>query len=269
VPGAEINDATLAYDELGSGGAPVVLLHAGITDRRMWDGCVEGLAARHRVVRYDLRGFGESTMPPGRYSHAADLLGLLDWLSIQRAALIGVSMSGGVAIDLTLEHPERVAALIPVASAVGGYQQWSQDMEDADAAIDEAIRVGDLDVANELEMRLWIDGPRRSPADVDPEFRARARALNAGVLARVGEQEPTEQARLDPPAISRLGEIRVPTLVVVGDADVEDVLVIGEQLTQRIPGARKAVLPDVAHLPPMEQPELFTRLALDFLDAAR
>lgn len=269
MPFAQINDASLAYDELGAHGFPIVLLHAGIADRRMWDGCMEPLAARHRVVRYDLRGFGESSMPPGAYSHVSDLLGLLDALRVERAALVGVSMGGRIVIDFTLEHPERVAALVPVASAMSGYQDWSQEMEDGDAAIAQAIEAGDLETANELELRFWVDGPHRSPADVDPAVRATARELNAGVLGRAGEQERGDETSVDPPAVTRLAEIRVPTLVVVGDADVQDLLVIAEQLSRLIPGARKAVMPDVAHLPPLERPELFAQLVLDFLEAQR
>jgi pimeloyl-ACP methyl ester carboxylesterase len=277
MPVAEINDVALAYDdfqagaevETGAGDVPIVLLHAGICDRRMWDGCLEPLTAHHRVIRYDLRSFGQSTMPPTDYSHANDLLGLLDWLNVGQSVLVGVSMGGRIAIDFTLEHPERVAALVPVASAVGGYQQWSQEMEDADAAIDEAIKAGDLETANELELRLWVDGPQRSPTDVDPGFRAMARDLNAGVLARAEERDQGTGTWLDPPALTRLGDIRVPTLVVLGDADVEDVLTIGEQLTKDIPGSRKAVMTDVAHLPPLERPDLFAQLLLDFLPTIR
>ncbi len=277
MPVAEINDVALVYDDFpaggglqsGAGDVPIVLLHAGICDRRMWDGCLGPLTAHRRVIRYDLRSFGQSTMPLTDYSHANDLLGLLDWLNVSESVLVGVSMGGRIAIDFTLQHPDRVAALVAVASAVGGYNQWSQEMEDADAAIDQAIEAGDLETANELELRLWVDGPQRSPADVDPVFRATARDLNAGVLARAEERDRGTGIWLEPPALIRLADIRVPTLVVLGDADVEDVLTIGEQLTKGIPGARKAVMTDVAHLPPLERPELFAQLLLDFLPTTR
>jgi 3-oxoadipate enol-lactonase len=103
---AEVNGASLYYESLGQG-EPVVLLHAGIADGRMWDEQFGTFAEGYRVVRYDRRGFGRSAMVDGTYSHHDDLRGVLDHLGIEHASFVGCSMGGGAAIDFALGHPER------------------------------------------------------------------------------------------------------------------------------------------------------------------
>ena len=154
---AEVGGASLYYEVTGEGHA-LVLLHAGIADRRMWDGQFEEFARDYRVVRYDRRGFGLSEMVEGPFSHADDLRGLLDHLGIQSASFIGCSMGGAVAIDFVLNHPDRARALILVASAVGGFESDDPQPREWDelVAADEA---GDLERVSELEVRIWVDGP--------------------------------------------------------------------------------------------------------------
>src|SRR5262245_7129201 len=125
---ADVNGAQLYYEVAGSGPA-VTLLHFGLGDSRFWDDQFDVFAARYTVVRYDYRGHGRSSMPPGNYSQRADLDGLLRFLDVQRTALIGVSMGGGLAIDYTIEHPERVSAIVPVAAGLGGYEPSDEDKE--------------------------------------------------------------------------------------------------------------------------------------------
>lgn len=259
---AEVNGARLYYEVAGAG-HPLILIHAGIAHSRMWDEHVDAFAQRYQVVRYDLRGFGQSAMPPGPYAHRDDLYGLLALLEIERAALVGVSMGGGIAIDFALEHPERVTALVPVASGVSGskppdalIQSWSE--------IEAMAEGGDVAGAVELELRLWVDGPGRTPEQVAPAVRERVRIMETENAAQQEGQEGTSQP-LEPPAIDRLGEIRAPTLVVVGDGDVPHILTTADRLAAGIPGARRVSMSGVAHMLTMEQPEEFNRFVLDFL----
>ena len=113
----QVNGVELAYDDEGSG-APLVLLHAGIADLRMWDDVTPSLAERFRVIRPDLRGFGETPLPDGPFVYAADVVSLLDALDVGRAHMIGVSMGGHVALDVAIAHPERVERLVLVGSAL-------------------------------------------------------------------------------------------------------------------------------------------------------
>ncbi len=260
---AEINGTTLYYEVAGEG-HPLVFLHSGLTNCQMWDAQWETFAQRYRVIRYDLRGFGRSGMPPGPYSNRDDLYHLLRFLGVERAYLIGSSMGGYLALDFTLEHPETVAALILVGSGVGG-EQPSEFLLERWQEIDAVAEGGDIAQAVALELRLWVDGPGRSPGSVDAAVREQVRQMNTHNFERAPEQEQGQQQPLEPPAIARLGEIRVPTLALVGEQDVPDKLASAEMLARGIPGARKVVMPGVAHLPSMEQPEQFNRLALDFL----
>ncbi len=170
-------------------------------------------------------------------------------------------MGGGIAIDFTLAYPMMVDALIPVASAVGGYvgsdttgQQWAE--------IGAALAKGDLPGAVELTLRMWVDGPKRSPNQVDPTVRERVREMIAHYFTR----PQVDSQPLEPPAISRLAEIRVPTFTIVGDGDLPDVLAQADLLHRGIAGARKVVMPGLAHVLNMERPAEFNQHVLEFLD---
>src|SRR5260370_21872192 len=117
---AEVNGATLYY-ELAGAGSPVALLHAGIADSGMWDDQFAHVAAAHQVLRFDMPGFGQSSMPDKPYSLSDDLYGLLRQLGIGPAAIVGVSIGGATAIRFAIEHPEMVTALVPVGAGLGGF----------------------------------------------------------------------------------------------------------------------------------------------------
>lgn len=260
---AELNGTRIYYEVIGDG-QPLVFLHSGLTNSQMWDAQWEVVAQHFRAIRYDLRGFGWSRMPPGPFSPREDLYQLLRFLGIERAYLVGASMGGQLAIDFTLEHPEMVAALIPVGAGVSG-EKPSAFLQERWKEIDAVAASGDIAQAVELELRLWVDGPGRSAEQVKSTMREQVRQMNTHNFTRVAEQDQSQPQPLEPPALYQLGEIDVPTLVVVGDQDVPDKLTSADLLTRNIRGAQKAVMPGVAHLPSMEQPEQFNRLVLEFL----
>lgn len=259
---ADANGATLYYEVAGEG-EPLVLVHAGIADGRMWDVQVDTFSQQYRVIRPDMRGFGRSPMVAGPYSHHADLRALLDALEVGRAAFVGCSMGGATVIDFALENPERVEALVLVGSAVGGFEFDEEPPEEWDelVAADEA---GDLERVSELEVRMWVDGPRRGPDAVDPGVRDLVREMNLIALKNEALQLGEE---LEPhaPAATRLSQIQAPTLVLVGDEDRPRTLATADLLERDLPNARKTVVPGTAHLPNMERPQEFNRLVLDFL----
>lgn len=261
---ADVNGAGIYYEIAGSG-HPLVLVHAGIADSRMWDDQFDLFAQHYRVLRYDVRGFGNSSMPSGPYSYSEDLYGLLRFLEIERAHLLGVSLGGKAVIELALSHPELVSALIPVAPGVPGYEYGAELEQRVNQALTASYE-GDIARAVELTLQIWVDGPNRAPDQVDPMMRERARIMIMNNFTLQSQYEGEEQV-LQPPAIERLHEIHAPTLVVVGDGDVPDMLRVAELLEQRIPGARKAVMHGVAHLPNMDRPREFNQIVLDFLDS--
>ncbi len=203
-------------------------------------------------------------MPPGPFAFRDDLYGLLKYLGVEKAYLLGCSMGGSTCLDFTLEHSEMVGALVLIGSGLGGYQ-WTNQDDPVAAAAEAAAAARDFERANELEMRIWVDGLNRTPEQVRPGVRERVSEMNLASLRRIDEQEQAQQQRLDPPTAGRLGEIAAPTLVIVGDRDVLDIQRIADVLEQGMPNARKVVMTDAAHVPNMEWPEEFNRIVLDFL----
>jgi 3-oxoadipate enol-lactonase len=262
---AEVNGAQLAYDQAG-GGPVLVLMHAGICDRRMWDAQFATFVRTHRVLRYDARGFGASNLPPGTYAHHDDLRALLDALGIERATLVAVSMAGGIALKAALTYPERVGGLILSTTGAAASEPSAavkQLWVDAEAAYE----AGDLAKGVEIESRGWVDGPHRSPAEVDPDVRERVRVMNTALWERVArEPDAGEEEEFAPPVRDRLGEIGVPTLLIVGDLDQPHIVGSMERLAASIPGAETVVMRGTAHLPSMERPEEFNRAVEEFLN---
>ena len=261
-------DGRELYYEVEGDGPAVVLVHSAIADSSLWDAQVEALAPRFRVVRYDVAGFGQSPLRPGPFSHVADLRALLDHLGVGRAALVGSSNGGRIALEYALTHPDGVEALVLHAPGLPDHD-WSAEMREADEEEEKLFEAGDFAGAADGQVRFWVDGPGRGPDAVDARVRERVREMTLrsyelyADVAKSGKPGPSQW--LDPPASTRLGELRVPTLVVVGAADAGDVLEIADRLEREIPGARKVVVADAAHALPLERPDELNRLLLEFL----
>jgi pimeloyl-ACP methyl ester carboxylesterase len=260
------NGADFHYDLIGAPPhPPLVLLHAGICDRRMWDDQLPALAEHYRVLRYDLRGFGETGPAVGPYSHAADLAGVLTALGLERAHLLGCSKGGSTALDFALLHPERVSALVLVCSSPSGYRPDPPVPEPPQVpALVAAFDAGDLERCAELEVQIWVDGPTRAPSQVPAALRDKVRAMDLLALQHEVAGSGQEEKPVSP-AASRLAEVRAPTLVMIADLDSPISLRSSEALAAGIPGAQRVVITGAAHLPNMEQPAVFNRAVLDFL----
>ncbi len=261
----DVEGARLYYETAGEGHC-LVLIHAGVADHRMWDDQFQVLAERLQVVRYDTRGFGRSRTEDVEFSNRLDLRELLRHLGINRATVCGVSRGGQIAVDFTLEYPEMVEALIPVAAGISGYQGGHEAREIETrmfTEMEEAWGRRDLERLIDLEVRMWVDGPGQPLDRVDARIREQVRQMERDTMASnttEGKPQP-----LSPLAIERLEEIRAPTLVVWGDLDTSGVLAMADIMAQRIPRARKVVFPGTAHMLTMEKPEEFTRIILGFL----
>jgi 3-oxoadipate enol-lactonase len=253
------------YVEQAGEGPPVVLLHEGIGDSRMWEPQWAKYAGRFHVVRYDMRGFGQSPPAVGTYSLSGDLVELLDDLQLGPAALIGMSIGGAVAMETTIARPDLVSRLVLVGSGLRGFEmndETTVGWEEEEAALER----GDDDEAVEINMRMWVDGPSRSPDEVDPELRRKmAEMQRRAIDLWRGAGEEGKHSPLVEDWGERLGEISVPTLVLVGELDRPEMLAIAEKLEAEIPGARRETIAGAAHVTNMEQPEEFDRLVLEFL----
>ncbi|MBI4416463.1 MAG: alpha/beta fold hydrolase [Euryarchaeota archaeon] len=259
---ADVNGTKVFYEVAGEG-RPLVFVHAGIVDRRMWDSQMRDFAKRYRVVRYDVRGYGKTAITPEPFAPHEDLRAVLEHLGIPRAAVVGASMGGKIALDFALAHPDRVDALVLVASALGGYEYTDAGSAALEEQMDRLIRANDFDKVVEFELQLWVAGRRRRLSDLNRELVARVREM---LRPTYPGSLMTRFIPLDPPAIARLEEIQVPTLVVIGTLDLPDVQRIADILAARIPRAWKVAIEGTAHLPNMERPDEFNTVVLGFLE---
>ncbi len=246
---------------------PVVLVHAGICDRRMWNPQISALTAGRRVVRLDLRGFGASDRKPvSSLSHHLEVAALLDELEIEGAHLVGVSMSAGVVAEVALARPGLVGSLLLVAPSGSLRTEVTADIEAFWEAEEEALADEDLDGAVEANLETWVDGPGQPSDRVPAAVRAFVGQMQMKAFENVDgwDEEDLDDQGLEPPIGTRAAEIAVPTRILVGDLDVAAVGRTATRLAGEIPGASLVRWPDVAHLPSLERPDDFSRFALEW-----
>ncbi|WP_049576376.1 alpha/beta fold hydrolase [Streptomyces sp. SBT349] len=259
----DIPGGRLLVESDGAGDPVVVLLHAGVTDKALWDGVVPALAESRRVVRYDLRGFGASSPPAAPFTHADDLLSLLDALEVERAVLVGASLGARVALEFAASHPGRVAGLALFASPLPRHDR-SPAMRAYAEAEDAALNAGDLDAAVRLNLDMWVRGPSRA---WDERLRGHAASVREGLRVSLEHQHLTDtwEEIARPDLVEVLGEIDVPALVAVGSDDVPDFVEIAGRLAAELPRARPVRLPGTGHLIATERPKETADILLTFL----
>jgi 3-oxoadipate enol-lactonase len=258
----------LDHDVAGEG-APVLLIHAGVADRRMWEPQLSTWPPGHRLIRCDLTGFGRSPVGSPILHHAADVAELLRSLEVAGATVVGASMGGRVAMEVAVAHPDLLGALVVADAGLPDFD-WSDRVRSFGAAEDEAMARRDLDAATEVNVRMWVDAGPEHAATVDPAVRDLVWRMQRQALdLQAPMWEDLDEELLVPTLSDRLPEIGVPTLVVTGDADVEDFRRIGDLLASKIPGARRARIPGAAHLPSLERPDAFDAAVRAFLESYR
>ncbi len=258
----DIESTKLYYEELGQG-QPVIMIHGGFLDRRMWDGQFEVFAEQYRAIRYDVRGHGLSDSDSATFNDYEDLYDFIDQLKIEKAVIMGLSMGGLIAVDFALEYPERVSALILVGPGISGYNIYSAETQKYIDDLVQAFNEDNFDKITEIFIHAWTDGPHRSPSEVNPAVREKVKTMFVGSRERWRLLDMIKD--LDPPAFGRLAEIKIPTLTILGEIDMPDIIDIVNRIEDRIAGAQKFVIPGVAHMVNMEKPEEFNRVTLDFL----
>jgi 3-oxoadipate enol-lactonase len=241
-----VDDGTVWADDSGGDGPPLVLLHPGVGDSRIWDPVLGAFTAKYRVIRYDARGFGQSPAPSVKFSLLRDLVAVLDHYDVQRAAFVGCSQGGGSALGLALAQPGRVSALALLCPGIPGFPHPEEDDEDEELEADyeRARAAGDVEALAGVMQRIW--GAAGATQTVMEQLRSAARA------SLVAEDLELE----DPPVFGRLGEISVPASLMVGDADYPPLVESNRQAADRIPGCEFVFVPGMDHFPPLRQPAL-------------
>jgi len=258
----DVEGARLYYEEAGQG-TPVVLIHGGFLDRRMWDGQFEVFAQRYRAIRYDVRAHGLSHADSVDFADHEDLRQLMAALDVPSATLIGLSMGGQIATDFALAYPEMVSALVLVGPGLSGHTAEDEELRAYMEDLTAAFETGGFSAAIEVFARYWCDGPERGPSEVVSAVREKVLTMLEGSGERWRYWDLSRQ--LEPPAFGRLAEIEAPTLVIVGGIDMPVIHEIADLIAQQVPDARKVVIPEVAHMVNMEMPEVFSDLVLEFL----
>jgi pimeloyl-ACP methyl ester carboxylesterase len=262
-----VHGATLTADHWPAAAPTVVMLHSGVTDRRSWYGVADSLEDAADVIAYDRRGYGASEVGDLDFRHLDDLLEVVDRLATGPVLLVGNSMGGGLALDFALTHPDRVTGLLLLAPAISG----APEPTEIDAAslilderIDRAVADGDSDEVVRLDVWMWLDGPTGAEGRVTGAARRLAEDMGRQIHSHHAD-ESAGGSGVD--AWSQLDTISAPTVVACGDLDVPFLLDRSKQLAEQLPNARFVLLPGMAHLPSLEQPEAVAALVADMLTA--
>lgn len=248
-------------------GVPVVFLHAGVTDKRMWVSQMEIVAeAGYRAIAYDRRGFGETTSEDVPFSQVEDLAVLLDEMGVGGAVLVGCSQGGRIALDFALAYPERVIALVLVSTALSGapeVEEYPAEIQPLVAAYEAADEANDLEMLNRVEAHAWLDGPATSGGRVTGALRELFLDMNGIALGHKVLEQETDPAD----AFGRIGDISQPVLLVSGDLDFPHIIERHDMLEAEMPNGFAAMIEGTAHLPSFERPDLFDPLLLELLEA--
>jgi pimeloyl-ACP methyl ester carboxylesterase len=257
---APVNGTRLFYDVKGSG-PPVMFIHGGQLDCRMWEHQFAVFSQHFRVIRYDVRGYGGSPRPSMVYSDVEDLAALLDYLKIDKVHIVGLSLGGRIGIDFAVAQPTRVRSLTRAGPGLTGYEPPGGS--ETDLRMWEIIKAA-RDSGPEQATALWLKDPFMAPAMERAQLVPGLQKI-ARENAHCWLENPILQRPQKPVAATRLGEIKVPTLQVIGDRDVPQIKATVETLERGIRGAKKVSIKGAGHMVNMENPEAFDKAVLGFL----
>ncbi len=260
----ELPGVRLSYEMAGVG-EPVVFLHGGFLDGRMWDEQFPFFAQHYQAIRFDMRYAGKSETTPSTepYTPYQDVHQFMHALRLPRATLVGLSGGARFALDCAIAYPDLVHKLVLVSPGMSGYtfvDEWTQKRS---AALRQALAQGDLADVVEIFLTMWTDGPYRTPEQVNPVVRERLRVMATHTLPLTKFAPAVKE--LEPPAAGRLPDVHAPTLVVLGEHDTSDIHAIGKRVHEQVATSELVMMPDVGHTLVMEQPVAFNALVDRFL----
>ena len=254
---------TKIYFEISGTGTPLLLLHSGIADHRMWAVQCSEFSRHFQVIMPDFRGYGKSPAPNESFRHYEDIHGLIQHLGFTSVSIAGCSLGGKVAIETAIAYPGMVSRLILIAPGMHGYEYRDKETLAKDEILEGLIASGRREEVADMLVDIWVVGLKRDRKTVDSAARALVREMILDNYPSVTDKFPEAPPEFD--VMSRLAEMRVPTLVMIGDSDLPDMQAISQLVADRIHGARRQLIPDAAHLPNLENSTLFNQSVIDFL----
>ena len=258
-------DGARLYYEVEGSGDPVLFIHAGVANLRMWDGQVPALRDAFRVIRHDTRGLGQTETQAVAFSNRDDIAAVLDHVGERSAHLVGLSRGGVIALDFAIEFPDRVRSLTVAGGGISGYESPDEPPASTWDEPERLIAAKDWDAIAAWETAYWADGPGQRADRLDPAVRA---MVHGWILTNYrAEKEEGTPRPLTPPAIGRLHGLRVPLLVMIGTLDDPGVRESCRHLAAVVPGARLEVFEGAAHMINLEQPDRFNRVLRSFLES--
>jgi pimeloyl-ACP methyl ester carboxylesterase len=266
VSALEVGESPLLIRSCGEG-LPILFLHAGIADSRMWLPQVADLCSTFKLIAPDLRGYGGSPLPDHPFAYHEDIANLLDQLGIDKAWIVGNSFGAHIAVDFYLVFPGRVAGMVLVAPVIGGFQA-SDEIIVFNEQEEQLLEQENIEAATELNMRMWLDGPSRGSCDIDPNLRSQVAQMQRDAF-HVPVPDGVEVVEADFVALERLEEISCPVLVLGGELDVQAAREHAYQIASRIPGARFQLIRDAGHLLSLEIPGRFNEILREFVTSSR
>ena len=259
---ATIGNGRMHFEVAGTG-KPLLLLHSGIADNRMWAGQRREFSRHFQVIMPDFRGYGKSPAPEEPFRHYEEIHALSLHLGFASVNIAGCSLGGKVAIEMAIAYPEIVSRLILIAPGMPGYEYRDEETLAKDAILEGLIASGKREEVADMLVDIWVVGLKRDRETVDLAARALVREMMLDNYDSVTDKYPETPLEFD--LMSRLPEIRVPTLVMIGDSDLPDMQAISQLVADRIRGAKRLLIPGAAHLPNLESPTLFNQLVREFL----
>lgn len=258
-------DSKIYVEEQGVGD-PLILLHAGNLDHRMWENQVNKFKDSYRVITIDMRGSGLTENGPSEYQNAEAITDVMKHLNIDEASFVGLSMGGIAAIDFALAYPDKVDKIILASSGIIGWMNPYTDfgLLHYNQAMNQAKIKGDTAAYIDNFIKAWTDGSQRTPEQVNPEVRAMTSQWVTEHIKK-NKWQYFPRFNVEPTQMDRIATIKRPTLIITGDKDMKDVVLIGDEMKKLISGSARLVIPNAGQMVNLEQPEKFNEAVLEFL----
>ena len=252
------------YFEIAGTGKPILLLHAGIADHRMWAEQLHELSNHFHVITPDFRGYGKSSVPDKPFWHFDDIYRFIQHLGLGTVNIMGCSLGAKVAMELAIAHPNLINSLILIAPGLPDYEFRDKETLEKDSILEQLITSEKCDEVADVLVDIWLVGLKRRRETIISSARALVREMILDNYDSVIDKYPEKEPKFDVP--SQLSEIHASTLVLIGDCDLPDMLTISQLVSDKIPNTERQLIHNAAHLPNLEYSTLFNQLVIDFLN---